>query len=273
MTGTLTNFTVSGVATPPAYGSISTTGSVSRVGAAAGYTTGSVTHVANSTTLAISGASTSGIGGVVGVAENPDDPAASPLSIQFLKNTAPIIGRSRVAGVVGAIYAAASGGVVLDQSFNIASVTSNNTAGRSYAGGLVGYDEGYITNSYNTGAVDGGAGPYTFAGGIAWLLNGASSVGGIAQLTDSFSIGAVTGTTSNALWGYVDNTNAVTVGTVYWLLPATQSLTGVNVVPAGSVFAVDDYEMENDMVGTYLSGTFFEYVSGITHPTLISNPE
>ena len=95
---------------------------------------------------------------------------------------------------------------------NVGMVDVNITSGR-YVGGLVGWNNGGISNSYSTGAVT-GSGDYVggLVGGMMVTWGGGRREAGgvdIAGISNSYSTGAVTGsgTMSAAWWGGIIGTH------------------------------------------------------------------
>ncbi|MCT7604754.1 YDG domain-containing protein, partial [Aliarcobacter butzleri] len=91
-------------------------------------------------------------------------------------------GRSYVGGLVG--YNANSG--TITNSYATGTV-SGDSGGDSYVGGLVGENVGTITNSYATGTVDGGSGGRSYVGGLVGYNANSGTI------TNSYATGTVSG--------------------------------------------------------------------------------
>jgi hypothetical protein len=263
--GLLMDFTVDGA--------ITLSDSAYAVAGAVGFTTGEIYRVTNSVDVTVSGARTTWTGGVAGVVSNPGSLAS--LYVEYCVNDADIAGRSRLGGVVGETRATYTGGVTVDQSYNTGDISAEDSEGRSYVGGVVGYSMGYILNCYNTGDITTGTGNI-YAGGVVGLLNGAGAP--FASLQDSFNTGIVDASASEGygepLWGYSDNSLDVIVSNCIYIndggvtqyvdtrhntLATDTNVEGVASSVMGSAAAISP---------TRLSSTYFEYVSG-ANPTLI----
>jgi hypothetical protein len=197
--GVILNLAVSGV--------VASAQDIDAVGGVVGYSTGTLLALSNAANITLSGPDVSETGGVVGVLANTA--AGTQLTISESANIAPITGRSRLGGVVGATYSSGDA-VAINMCFNTGDITANNSRGRAYVGGVVGYSMGAVNNSYNQGNITTGAGDI-YAGGIAGLLNGAAAPFG--SITDSYNTGLVSGSgiSLQALYGYADDSPSVSV--------------------------------------------------------------
>jgi hypothetical protein len=254
--GTIQNLTVADAGT--GLTGIRTGASADFVAGVVGYiSNGSITNVINKASVVVDGPNTDTTGGVAGVINNISTVSpVVPITVQYSVNTAPITGRSRLGGLVGAVYTAQTGGVVVDQSFNSGAITGINSAGRAYVGGLVGYDQGVIQNSYNTGDVSVGSGK-VYAGGIAGLLNGDAVP--YASITDSYNSGFVSGGLVNEpLYAYADNSANVTIENAVYIGPPAQDVLGADWT-TGTVNQVTASQLTTSYVigGNYLSSTYF----------------
>jgi hypothetical protein len=260
VTGAVQSLTVSGTVTT----NVNATG----IAGVIGYTSGVITRVTNNVAVSVTSDGSSGIGGVVGILNKPAT-SSTVATVTESANTAGLTGNSRLGGVVGAVYSPTDGGAVVDQSYNTSTITGINTADRSYVGGVVGYSQGYIQHCYNQGKVEGGPGPYTFAGGVVGLLNGGSSTTGTAQMEDSYSTGTVTGNTYQALWGYVDQSRTVVITNVVYLNTQSQSTVGI-AASSTNINAVTDSQMRSQYVidTDYLDSDYFDQ-SGTDYPVLV----
>ena len=130
-------------------------------------------------------------------------------TIQNLGVSGSVAGPNNVGGIAG--Y---SNGVVTN-SYNTGSVSGSN----NFVGGLVGWNEGVVTNSYNTGSV---TGSNNFVGGVVGYNNEG------AEVSDSYNTGVVNG---GGNVGGVTGTNYGTVRGSY----NTGSVTGSNNYVGGVV--------------------------------------
>jgi hypothetical protein len=172
---------------------------VSAVGSAAGYTNASIYNVHNEINVILQNESndSSMLGGIAGTVENPNS-EGDAVWVQLCSNTGDVSGRGRVGGIVGAVYANFDGGVVVDQCYNRGvgdpvkpavvsqnTITSYGDTRRSYAGGIVGYCQGFITNCYSYAkiAIDYNA---HYQAGIVGILQGREDPHG--ALSNSYAI-------------------------------------------------------------------------------------
>jgi hypothetical protein len=156
---------------------------VSAVGAAVGYTNGNISNVHNKLDVTMTNTNASMLGGIAGTVENPGE---GVITVYKCSNTGNLIGRGRIGGIVGAAYTKPLGGVVIDNCYNkgidgaagVAQPQLGNTIitvgtnRRSYAGGIVGYLQGYVTNSYAIVQLGTYGGHYQ--GGVAGIVQGES---------------------------------------------------------------------------------------------------
>jgi hypothetical protein len=157
------------------------------VGGIVGYTTSDVYNC--HTRVDINAPTSSQVGGVVGAIENTaTEEIASPFHVQASSASGNITGFSRVGGVVGSVYCGFYGNVVVDNCYFasgtpiLAQLSTADTADRSYGGGVVGYCQGYISNSYAVAALSRSGGRYI--AGIVSLLQGN---GPQARLSNSYA--------------------------------------------------------------------------------------
>jgi hypothetical protein len=221
--GFVKNGTIQNLTLGSANSAAVTAGDNNAVAAVVGYTTGSVYNVTNNVPVTVSGSGVSSTAGIAAVADNKGNAASF---VQYCVNNAPITGRSRLGGIVGAAYAVYNGGVVIDQSYNAGDIHANDSNGRAYVGGVVGYCKGYITNCYNTGNISVGdsttADMHIYTGGVAGLLNGEEAP--YAAMSDSFNMGIITVSNPSValqyvepLWGYSDKTTDIVVSDCAYL--------------------------------------------------------
>jgi hypothetical protein len=267
--GTIQNFTLTGIANPPAWGDVSTGGSVDNVGAAVGSTTGSVYAVKSSVEVYIIGTNTRNTGGIVGLINNAGSGAA--LYVEYCVNTGDLTAHGSFGGIVGQALSANNGGVVIDQSYNTGAITAYADSGNlTYVGGVVGYCQGYIENCYNTGTVSADIGSASYhLGGIVGLLYGNTAVtGGIAKLRDSYNTGTVTGNPSQIepLWAGSDGSSAVTVDNCIFLAGMSQDRMNVTLTNVWSISATTMASSSAVDDNNTLSSVYFS--TGDPSPTL-----
>jgi hypothetical protein len=266
--GTLQNVSLTGAINMSALNTVSAAAGV------VGYLSGSVYHAITGVNVSANIPNGTDIGGVAGLVYGS---SGSQLYISLSGNVGSITGRSEVGGIAGSVYTPVNGGVIIDQCYNDGNIVyaTPAQAGTAYIGGVVGYDTGYIQNSYNTGNVIVGAtGNYVNAGGIAGLLNGTNSSYGVGSLSDSFNNGDVTGSGPNvvlmSLWADNDNSPNVTVSNVVFNsdIGPGQSALGATVT---DMYGVTTAQMASSAVigQGYLSPDYFAYVSGDNNPRLL----
>jgi hypothetical protein len=226
----------------------------------------SITGSLNNVSVTVTGNLTRDTAGVAGAVINT---TGTPVdNVTNCANTAPITGKGRLGGVVGAVYAGVTGGVVIDQCFNTGAIKASGDSGtRTYVGGLVGYCEGVINNSYNQGTLSADQGAY-YAGGVVGILTGATGFP-TASMTDCYNTGLVTNQSSGnteALWGYDDGTSNVTVTNCVYTDNNTQDKLAATIV---NVSAISDADMRSSVAlsSTRLDSTeFVQY--GANYPVL-----
>jgi hypothetical protein len=228
--GTLQNLAVAGQG-------VRTGASADAVGGVVGFTTGSLYGVTNDAAIMVHGDAAAETGGVAGVVDASGGGAAY---VQFAINNADVDGSTRLGGVVGAAYCEIDGGVLIDQSGNAGDITAAGGEGRSYVGGVVGYDEGYVKNSFNTGDVAATEeGTYFYVGGIAGLLNGAAQP--YAAISDSYNTGAITTAhvqiPAQPLFAYADDSDDVDVSDCVYLDSMAQDPLGATLTDVSAVTA------------------------------------
>ncbi|MDR1328843.1 MAG: hypothetical protein LBK23_04510 [Oscillospiraceae bacterium] len=250
--GTIMNLSV--------FGTVTSDQDIDAVGGIVGYagytaTQGTLFRLSNAAAISLTNSSVSETGGIAGVLANF---STGTVTISESANIAPITGRSRLGGVVGAAYSSGSA-VTVSMCFNKGNITADDSSGRSYVGGVVGYSMGAINDSYNQGNIVTGTGDI-YAGGIAGLLNGASSPNG--SISDSYNTGLVSGSgiSLQALFGYADNSPRVQVSDSGFLDNMAQDQLGATL---SNVWHQSQQFMQSQSVlgGTYLSTTFFTQFS------------
>ncbi|MFW5649272.1 MAG: InlB B-repeat-containing protein [Candidatus Alkaliphilus sp. MAG34] len=207
--GTIANLNVSGVLDMEGK-------DVDIVGAVVGYTSGSLYNLHSS--VVVSGldpvGSASHAGGIAGVVENND--SESVLCVRYCSNTGDVAARGRVGGIVGAVYCSKSGGVVIDQCFNLGNIESvSQIARKVYTGGVVGFCEGYITNCYNQGKIIRDTGNYV--AGIAGMLNGQGSVASMSNCYSNAVFEGYAPTHDRWLWGSADHNPEVCITNCFYI--------------------------------------------------------
>jgi hypothetical protein len=184
---------------------------VTLVGGVVGYIYGNVANCHSSVDISLPGSSstTSNIGGIVGAIESKTTSSATDLYISYTENTGAVSGGTRTGGIVGSVYASNNGGVLVNAAYNSGAVDEYVVNSRAYAGGIVGYCQGYLSQVANVGTVTEQAGGH-YVGGIAGLVQGYELPYGSIQY--SYSNGAVSGSSgyTQALFATADsNANAV----------------------------------------------------------------
>jgi hypothetical protein len=182
-TGVVKNVTVSGTIN-------TSTNSVEYVGGIVGYTTSDVYNC--HTNVTITAPDGVAVGGIAGAIEDTSTFVAdAPFHIQASSATGNVTGYTRVGGIVGAVYSAAQGNIIVDNCYYangvdggvpVATIDTESSTTRSWIGGIVGYCRGYVTNSYAIASFTSAGGHYI--GGIAGLLQG---TGPQAQLSNSYA--------------------------------------------------------------------------------------
>ncbi|HZX21371.1 MAG TPA: metallophosphoesterase, partial [Clostridia bacterium] len=189
---------------------------ISIIGSVVGYTSGSLYNIHSSVT--ITGldpeCKASNAGGIAGIVENND--SESILYVQYCSNAGHVSARGRIGGIVGAIYCAKSGGVVVDQCFNSGKIESiSQVASKVYTGGIVGFSEGYITNCYNQGKMDRGNGNYI--AGIVSMLNGYDSIASMSNCYSTAIFENYVATHDRWLWGSADHNPEVKITNCFYV--------------------------------------------------------
>jgi filamentous hemagglutinin family protein len=134
------------------------------VGGIAGYNTGTISDSYNSATVTGTGNDSSNIGGIAGDnnstsgeetadsfrtdSVNGPEFTPSPGLIQTSYNTGTIDGTTAVGGIVGLN----DQNTTVNTCYNVGSIGDGNA---QYVGGIVGDNYGYVTNTYNSGPVQG----------------------------------------------------------------------------------------------------------------------
>jgi hypothetical protein len=213
--GTIGNLTLSG--------SISLGNNVSFVGGVVGYLYGNVYSCHNQMSITCT-AGSSNIGGIVGCAERiltVSIPA--PNYIKCCSNSGNISGGGREGGIAGATYCHTSpqvdtGGIIVDCCFNSGNITCTQTS-KTYAGGIVGYNSGYISNCYNSGTLTGNGSSYSiYLGGIAGMLTNGYGYA-CSQADNVYNSGNFANFKpgcAHYLFGWVDN-DGVQITNGFWL--------------------------------------------------------
>jgi hypothetical protein len=211
--GTIGNLTLTG--------SISLSNNVSFVGGVVGYLYGNVYSCHNQMSITCT-AGSSNIGGIAGCVERILEELIDPNYIQCCSNSGNISGGGREAGIAGATYCHDSpldtGGIIVDCCFNSGNITCTQTS-RTYMGGIVGYNTGYISNCYNSGTLTGNGSSYSiYIGGIAGLLNDGHDYAR-SQADNVYNSGIFATFKpgcAHYLFGWVD-TNNIQITNAFWL--------------------------------------------------------
>jgi hypothetical protein len=213
--GVITNVTLSGSIThDPA------SANTEYVGAIAGYSQGSVYD--SQTAVTISAPQATGVGGIVGTIENTSsDPAANSTKIMYCSATGTLNGWARVGGIVGAVYcrAGGDGNVGVDNNSYIGGAVTINSGSNAYSGGVVGYCQGWVSNSYAYGVTLTSLNAGHYLGGAAGLLQG--SGGAVASIYNSYAyVASYVGTDpgyDRPFMANLDNSNVLPVSGDTWL--------------------------------------------------------
>ena len=200
------------------------------------------------------------VGGIVGYSLQATT-TGSFITIEKCRNEGSITGSISVAGILG--YA--KGSTLLSGCCNTGSITGSSA---SYSGGgtggLVGYiqgyrDNSYLTDCYNTGAINGKSG---YAGGLIGIMyNNATA-------TNCYNTGAVTGGSGKigAIAAYAYNASSSKAVNCYYLdtscsVAATNKTTAID---AGTTVKTDE-EMQAVAFIELLGAS---YKKGVTYPAL-----
>jgi len=214
-TGVITNVTLSGSIThDPA------SANTEYVGAIAGYSQGSVYD--SQTAVTISAPQATGVGGIVGSIENTSsDPAANSTKIMYCSATGTLNGWARVGGIVGAVYcrAGGDGNVGVDNNSYIGGGITINSGSNAYSGGVVGYCQGWVSNSYAYGVTLTSLNTGHYLGGAAGLLQGTG--GAVASIYNSYAAPIFSAQTDpgydRPFMANVDNSNVLPVSGDTWM--------------------------------------------------------
>jgi hypothetical protein len=186
--------------------------SVSAVGGIVGYTNSTLYNLHNEVNVTVNNDNASQAGGVAGTVENN---GATVVSVQYCSNIGDVTGRGRVGGIVGAVYCASNGGVVVDNCFNKGDLMTVGTTQKSYTGGIVGYCRGYITNSYSIANLATKGGHYI--AGIVGILQNAGPQAAMSNVyTKSVFTGAAAGY-DRFLFGSADTGMQVPIANALWV--------------------------------------------------------
>jgi hypothetical protein len=199
------------------------------VGGVAGYVTGSVRNCNSDVDITITNPNSRYIGGIAGMLANlTTSPNPYTSTIDYCSNRGDIKGPARIGGIVGETARASSAcNAAVDQCFNTGKVT-NNTSGKLWSGGIVGYSMGSISNCYNSGELnDGDPSDARDLGGITGILYGYS--GNIYGKMDScYNYGVFTAGShadDRQLYCSADRSPNVVITSSFWLTPAAVTQT------------------------------------------------
>jgi hypothetical protein len=215
--GTIQNVTVSG--------SITSTANDSCVGGIVGYTTGGIYNCHNQVTISITNADASQVGGIAGTVENTN--SSGTRYVQYCSNTAAITGRSRIGGIVGAVYCSGAGGVIVDNCYNLGNLTNNSTTTRAYVGGIVGFCRGYIQNCYSICTLTAASSGHYMAG-LVGILQGSDPQ---AKLSNSYTVPVFRNATiAQDHWAFAsaDRSNDLPISGVLWCTDVNTSEGGTD---------------------------------------------
>jgi hypothetical protein len=217
--GTVENLNAAGAISLSAY-------SVSDVGGIVGYLYGSLYNCHSAITVTAS--KSAHVGGIAGVAERIYSGARPDTNyIQYCSNSGAVTGSTRMGGIVGAVYCHYhtptndNGGIVVDQCCNTGSVTSASGS-KTYIGGIVGYNCGYITNCYNRGNLTGsGTSAKIYMGGMTGInTNSPSYDCACAKMENCYSTAGFSNFMSGYakfMWASADYSSAVIINNAFWL--------------------------------------------------------
>jgi hypothetical protein len=199
-------------------GTIAFNDSANYVGAIVGYSSGSIINCQSA--VSVVAQNSTNVGGIVGAIENQSGTALPyQVLVQYCKSTGNVTGQSRVGGIAGAVYCATEGNVAIDNSENTGGIiTGTRNQQNVYAGGVVGYCQGYVSNSYayNISLTSSNGGNYF--GGVAGLLQGTNPT---ASLYNSYDyVSTWTGTNPNydhSLVSRVDDSTTLPLHSDIWV--------------------------------------------------------
>jgi hypothetical protein len=157
------------------------------------------------------------LGGVAGAVESYIGTQATPNLVEYCTNTGTTIGRGRVGGIVGAVYCAYDGGVLIDRCYDKDNTLSTVGSGqKSYLGGIVGYCRGYVTNCYSNNLfITTGGGHYQ--GGIAGLLQGKNPESSMSYVYSYPTFGnSPSAQYDKIIVSTVDSSNDMSINRVQW---------------------------------------------------------
>jgi filamentous hemagglutinin family protein len=201
-----------------ASGSITVNGSGQNTGGLAGTNTGTISRsfanvsVNGNVSPNLSNFGTY-VGGLVGFNDNGGTITNSYATGTITGGWNPVVG-----GFVGLNFGSIS------QSFATGNVTGGSGCCTGTAGGFVGQNSGTVSQAYATGAVSSGS---VLAGGFA----GAANFGSISE---SYSIGAVSGSASTTIGAFVGTANATTITNSYFNTDTAGVYPGVGSAPSNN---------------------------------------
>jgi hypothetical protein len=195
---------------------------ISIVGGIVGYTNGTLYNLHNLGTIVnVQNTSASQAGGVAGTVENIN--AGSTIYVLYCSNEASVTGRGRVGGIVGAVYNASAVGTVVDLCFNRNNkLITVGTTQKSYTGGIVGYNRGYIADSYSYNASLSTSGGHYIAG-LVGIIQGTAPV--VGALYNSYAYSVFNGSNANYdrfIFASADSSNTMTINNSLWVDTNTQ---------------------------------------------------
>jgi len=275
--GTVGNLNTSGTISLSTY-------TVSAVGGIAGYLYGSLYNCHSAVT--ITAASASYVGGIAGIAERVYSGTRPAVNyIKYCSNSGVITGGTRTGGILGEAYCHYhatndNGGIVVDQCCNTGSVTCSATS-KTYAGGIVGYNTGYITNCYNQGNLTGaGSSVKVYLGGITGINTAESSSYdcALSRMENCYSTAVfanfMTGYAKYA-WASADSSTTVIINNTFWLATTTNvtqptsgygTCTNCQEVTTNQLKGITKISGSNDIL--YYLGSDFAFKSGTDYPIL-----
>lgn len=224
---------------------ITTTGNTiaaNYVGGFIGYATGIVYLYGNTVNLSGTISAASNVAGFAGKLDVNAHSLIDSCTVANASSGAISATRDYVGGFTGKL----SAGLLFNSSSAISVTSTYNTD--SYVGGLVGYNGGTISTSYNTGAATNNTGSANYVAGLAGFNNGTIN-------KQSYSTGAVSATSathSGGLVGYNNTGATITQSYATGALTGNNNAGGLSGSNYGSV--TESYSTGNVSGGNYVGG-------------------
>jgi hypothetical protein len=214
--GVIANVTLNGVINIP-----STTIAAQDVGGIVGYSNGSIYDCQSVVTITASAAQN--VGGIAGAVEEVVGTVPPQIKVQYNTATGSITAASRIGGIVGSVYCTDAGSIGVDNcSYTTGTLTTSRTSSSAYVGGVVGYCQGWISNSYATNFTLSSPGGHYLAGIVGILQGSAPS----ASLYNSYGnplYASMTGMANyvRPAFSSVDSSNVLPIFATVWVNGAT----------------------------------------------------